>query len=194
MAKLTVEQFINKLGRQRRITQDILIDAVNRTTRILRRRVIDTHFNNSPRSPGARSVSKQSGRLQKSIVFSRAKPEGRLGVSADMRIGTKYATTHVARNRRGKKRITGKGKLAIPTDFARNASGVPIAPPLDPRWKPTRIVNNIIFGQLGGREVPLFTLTKSVVVPQRISIARDIVKPGEDILKQQILRETKKIL
>jgi len=166
--------------------------AVDRTTRILRRQIIAKHFTSGP-SP--KSVKKQSGKLQKSIRFSKAKASGKLGVTADFTIGTKYATTHVARKNRGKKRITAKrGMLAIPTDFARNASGVPIAPPRDPRWAPTSIVNNIIFGQLGGSRVPLFVLKKSVVVPQRVSLFRDIIKPGEAILKQQILAETKKIL
>ena len=192
MAKLTVEQFINKLGRQRRITQDLLMKAIDRTTRILRRQVIAKHFTNGP-SP--KSVQKRSGKLQKSIRFSKAQPVGNLGAVASFTIGTKYATTHVARKNRGKKRITARGgALAIPTDFARNAAGVPIAPPLDPRWAPTSIVNGIIFGQLGGSRVPLFTLRKSVVVPQRVSLFRDIIKPGEAILKQQIQAETKKIL
>jgi hypothetical protein len=112
-----------------------------------------------------------------------------------MSIGTQYASTHVAQNRRRKQRIRGRrGKLAIPTDFARSASGVPVAPPRDPRWAPTKVVQNIIFGQLGGQEVPLFVLKDSVVVPQRISIVRDIIRPGEDILKEQIARETKNIL
>jgi hypothetical protein len=193
LAKITIERFIRKLGRQRKITEDVLRMAIDRTTRILRRKIIEQHFSNTS-APGARSVRKQSGKLQKSIRFSKAVPDGK-GFSSTMTIGTKYASTHVAQNRRGKKRITGKkGLLAIPTRFARNAAGVPIAPPRDSRWKPTHIAGNIIFGQLGSQEVPLFVLKKSVVVPQRISIARDILKPGEEILKQQILRETKKIL
>lgn len=194
MARLTVEQFIRKLGRQKRVTQEILTTAINRTTRILRKRVVEKHFSNNPRSPGSRSVSSNSGKLQKSIRFSKAQPVSG-GSAANMTIGTKYATTHVALNRRRKKRITAKrGMLAIPTDFARTARGVPIAPPLDPRWAPTKIVKNVIFGHVGSQVVPLFVLKKSVVVPQRISVARDIVKPGEDILKEQIRRETDKIL
>ena len=192
MARITIEQFINKLQRQRRITQDILIKAVDRTTRILRKQVVTKHFT---KGPSPKSVKKQSGKLQKSIRFSKAQPAGKLGVTADFSIGTQYATTHVARKNRAKKRITAKrGFLAIPTDFARTAAGVPIAPPLDPRWAPTSIVKNIIFGQSGGQRVPLFVLKKSVVVPQRVSVFRDIIKPGEAILKQQIQAETKKIL
>jgi hypothetical protein len=189
---LTIEQFINKLGRQRRITQDILMKAVDRTTRILRKQVVTKHFTTGPRP---KSVKKQSGKLQKSIRFSKSKPVGRLGVTADFTIGTRYATTHVARRNRGKTRITGKrGLLAIPTDFARTPAGVPIAPPRDPRWAPTAVIGNIIFGRLGSSKVPLFVLKKSVVVPQRVSVFRDIIKPGEAILKQQIQLETKKIL
>ncbi len=193
MAKITLDRFIRKLGRQKSITQDILLDAMNRTTRILRRKVIEKHFNNTS-APGARSVRKQSGKLQKSIRFSKAVPVGK-GVAANLTIGTEYATTHVALIRRRKKRIRPKkGRfLAIPTRFARAASGVPIAPPLDPRWKPTSIVNGVIFGHVGTQRLPLFVLKTSVLVPQRISVARDIIKPGEEILKQQILRETKKL-
>ena len=193
MAKITIDQFIRKLNNQKGITQDILTTAMNRTTRILRRLIVERHFNNTA-GPGPRAVRRQSGKLQKSIRFSKAVPFSE-GVASTMTIGTKYATTHVARHRRGKVRITAKrGFLAIPTRFARNAAGVPIAPPLDPRWAPTHIVKNIIFGQLGSSEVPLFVLKKSVLVPQRISIARDIIKPGEEILKQQILKETDRIL
>ena len=191
MAKLTIEQFLRKLGRQRKITSDVLRQAIDRTTRILRKQVITKHFTTGPRP---KSVAKRSGKLQKSIRFSKAKPEGQ-GFSASFVIGTKYATTHVARRNRGKTRISGKkGLLAIPTDFARTAAGVPIAPPLDPRWAPTSIVNNIIFGHIGTSRVPLFVLKKSVVVPQRVSVFRDIIQPGEAILKQQIQAETKKIL
>ncbi len=194
MAKITIERFIRKLGRQRRITQDILLDAMNRTTRILRRKVVEKHFSNTT-APGLRSVRTQSGKLKKSIRISKAFAVGQ-GVAADLTIGTKYATTHVARQRRRKKTIRPKkGRyLAIPTGFARNAAGVPIAPPLDPRWAPTKIVKNIIFGQAGGQEVPLFVLKTSVVVLQRISILRDIIAPGEEILKNEILKETKKLL
>jgi hypothetical protein len=193
LAKLTIDQFIRKLGQQQKNVQRVLLTALNRTTVILKRQVIKTHFSNV-NSPGPRAVRKQSGKLQRSIRISQAVPENR-GVTANMTIGTVYAKVHVARNKRGKTRITARrGKLAIPTRFARNASGVPIAPPRDPRWKPTHIVNNIIFGQAGGKSVPLFVLKKSVVVPQRISIAQDIVKPAQRIFKQQILREIKKIL
>ena len=193
MAKITIEQFIRKLGRQKSIVQDVLMKAMNRTTSILRRQVIEKHFNNTVAS-GARSVRKQSGKLQRSITVSKAFPIA-TGVEATMMIGTQYATTHVARGQPGKKRITGKrGFLAIPTRFARNAAGVPTAPPRDPRWAPTFIANNIIFGQLGTRQVPLFVLKKSVLVPQRVSVSRDIVQPGQNIFKQQILREIHKIL
>ncbi|MHA2265757.1 MAG: hypothetical protein ACXAEN_25475 [Candidatus Thorarchaeota archaeon] len=158
----------------------------------MRKQIITKHFT---RGPAPKSVKKQSGKLQKSIRFSRAKPEGNLGATADLTIGTKYATTHIARKNRGKTRITAKrGKLAIPMAAARDSRGVPIAPPLDPRWAPTKIVENIIWGQVGGATEPLFVLKKSVVVPQRISLFRDIIRPGEVILKQQISAETKKIL
>tara|TARA_R110000772_G_scaffold267971_1_gene393525 strand:- start:3751 stop:4257 length:507 start_codon:yes stop_codon:yes gene_type:complete len=167
---------------------------MDRTTRILRKQVIQKNFNNTA-APGPRAVRKQSGKLQKSIRFSKARPRGK-GVEADFTIGAKYATTHVGLKQRRKKRITAKGggALAIPTDFARDARGVPIAPPLDARWKPTWIINDMIFGQLGGQAVPLFTLRKSVVVPQRISVLKDILTPGQEILRQQILAETDKIL
>lgn len=192
MARLTIEQYLRKLGRQRKITSDALRTAIDRTTRLLRKRVIAKHFT---KGPAPKSVAKRSGKLQKSIRFSRAKPVGQ-GFQADFTIGTQYATTHVARKNRGKVRITPKKRkfLAIPTDFARTPAGVPIAPPRDPRWAPTQVIGNVIFGHLGSSKVPLFVLKKSVTVPQRVSVLRDIIQPGEAILKQQIQIETKKIL
>lgn len=183
---------MKELQRKGKTLDDLMIKAMDRTTRILRRKVIEKHFSNTT-APSARAVRKQSGKLQRSITFSRAISVGGK-VSANLRIGTKYGGIHVAKNKRTKTTISGRPFLAIPTRFARDARGVPLAPPLDPRWKPTRIVNGIIFGQLGGSSVPLFTLRRSVEVPQRVSMERDVIKPGKQILIQQLSVEIKKVL
>ncbi len=192
MAKFTPVGFAKELERRGKKLDDVLIKAMNRTTVILRKQVIKKHFSNVSK-PTARAVRKQSGSLQKSIVFSRAKSVGGI-VSANLQIKSPYGGVHVARDVKGKTRIQGRPFLAIPTRFARNAAGVPIAPPLDARWKPTRIANGIIFGSLGGVQVPLFTLRRSVIVPQRVSMQTDVIVPGKRIYIQQLSQEIKKVL
>lgn len=192
MAKFTPEGFAKELERRGEKLTDVLIKAMNRTTVILRKQVINKHFSNVNR-PTARAVRKQSGSLQKAIVFSRAKSEGGI-VSASLQIKSRYGAVHVARDVKGTTRIQGRPFLAIPTRFARNAAGVPIAPPRDPRWKPTHIANGIIFGNFHGVQVPLFTLKRSVVVPQRVSMQTDVIVPGKRIYIQQLSQEIKKVL
>jgi hypothetical protein len=192
LGKFTIEGFQKELTRKGRKLDDILIKALNRTTIILRKQVIRQHFNEQTR-PTATAVRKQSGKLQKAIVFSRAKVVGGI-VSADLKINRIYGGIHVAKGVKSTTTITGRPVLAIPTRFARNAAGVPIAPPRDARWKPTHIAKGIIFGNLGGKQVPLFTLRRSVVIPQRVSMEQDVIVPGKRIYIQQLSQEIKTVL
>jgi hypothetical protein len=113
---------------------------------------------------------------------------------ATFSISAPYAGVHIGK-RGTKTRITGKrGNLAIPTRFARNASGVPHGiGPRDSRFEikfvaKTRTGSKVMFGTVKGKKgvLPLFTLKKSVIVPTRVDVQGDIVKPAERIYKQQV--------
>ena len=91
--------------------------------------------------------------------------------------------------------MSGKsGNLAIPTKFARLASGEPLGTgPRDPRYDIkftaiTRKGSKVMFGTRSGSKkiLPLFTLIKSVIVPTRVDINKDIVKPAQAMYKRLV--------
>jgi hypothetical protein len=175
------------------------VSALNKTTALLKRKVIAQHL----RGPtGVSSVRRQSGRLIKSLQISKAKLERRrfLGGSravAIFRFNSEYAGVHIGkRGKRKKIRPKSAQFLAIPTKFARSSSGRPLGSPRDPRWGRTFVAHDIIWGTRAGtkRPRPLFVLRDSVIVPQRIDVKKDIVKPGQAIYRQKIEEGLRRIL
>ena len=177
---------------RRRIDQinKLKVTALNKTLNQLKKMVITEHLS-GPTTPS--SVRKQSGTLSKSIVITKAAlATGRFGrtvASATFTFTDPKAKVHIGkRGKRTKIRPVHGQFLAIPTSYARTKSGVPLGGPLNPRWGRTFVANDIIFGTKGRGKtaLPLFTLRDEVVVPQRVDIKIDIVRPGEVIYKNHI--------
>ena len=167
------------------------VTALDATLRELKRIVITQHLKGPT---GGSSVRRQSGELIKSIVVGKARLEGGRFFGgkravAIFRFTSKYAGIHIGKRGKSTTIRPKRAKfLAIPTKFARAKNGRPLGPPRDPRWGKTFVRNNTIFGTRAGTKSPrpLFALRKSVVVPQRVSIKTDIVKPGQAIYNQKI--------
>ena len=120
-------------------------------------------------------------------------------VTGGVVVGAKYAVVHIGpRGSTFTIRPKSKQFLAIPTDFAKTASGVAKGAPRDPIWGPTFIAKGIIFGYVGGQKaapegvrqrraagetmtkqqiIPLFILKSQVVVPRRIDMQLDVLDP-----------------
>ena len=187
---------------KRRLKQidKLKVTALNKTLIELKRKVISEHL----KGPTAtKSVRRQSGNLIKSIHISKARlKRGFFGFGASRAVATfrftsEYAGIHIGkRGKRTKIRPKRSQFLAIPTKFARSASGKPLGSPRDPRWGRTFVAHDIIWGTRAGtkRPRPLFVLRDSVIVPQRIDIKKDIVKPGQAIYKRKISEGLKRIL
>lgn len=187
MARVTPLQMVRKLQARRKRLQQLMVTALNKTLPLLKQRLIKTNLSAKPTAT-SHSIRRQSGKLQKSVTFSKATPAKGFSV-ATFTISASYAKVHIGNKFTGRTVIRPRGKfLAIPTRFARKKSGEPIAGPRDPRWGRTFVANDIIFGTLGKNKSvkPLFTLRTSVVVPQRVSVKRDIVKPAQQIYEQKI--------
>ncbi len=179
-----------RLGR----LNSLLVNAMDRTLVATKARVIAKHLN--AKQTGVRSVRKQSGKLQKSIVTTKAVRGPNTTAVATFTISSKYAKVHIGKHG-AVTRITARGNnLAIPTKFARRASGEPLGSgPRDPRFSMkftaiTRKGSKVMFGTKGGggKILPLFTLRKSVLVPTRVDINRDIVKPAQ-AMYMRLVRE-----
>ena len=166
---------------------------MDRTLFATKQRVIAKHL--SAKRPKAKTaVRKQSGKLQRSIITTKAKPGRNQTAVATFTISSKYAKVHIGR-RGAVTRMSGKsGNLAIPTKFARLASGEPLGTgPRDPRYDIkftaiTRKGSKVMFGTRSGSKkiLPLFTLVKSVIVPTRVDIQQDIVKPAQALYKRLV--------
>lgn len=175
------------------------VTALNKTLILLKRKVITEHLSGPT---GSSTVRRQSGKLKKSIQISKATLQrGRFGGSsravAIFRFNSEYAGIHIGkRGSRTKIRPKRAKFLAIPTKFARSSTGRPLGSPRDPRWGRTFVAHDIIWGTPKGRKNPrpLFVLRDSVIVPQRIDIKKDIVKPGQEIYKQKIREGLARIL
>ena len=167
------------------------LTALNATLILLKRKVISQHLSGPT---GPTSVRRQSGTLKKSIQTTKATlKRGRFGggsrAVAIFRFNTEYAGVHIGKRGKRTKIRPKRGQfLAIPTKFARAASGKPLGGPRDPRWGRTFVAHDIIWGTRAGtkRPRPLFVLRDSVIVPQRVDIKQDIVKPGQKIYRQKI--------
>lgn len=205
MAKrpLTPKQYARVLRTRIKRIDKLKLTAMDKTVRELRKRVITRHLS-GPTT--AHSVRKQSGTLIKSIITTKATLSkgffrGIFGGS-DSAVATftfqdPKAHVHIGkRGRRTKIRPVRGTFLAIPTSFARNKSGVPQGGPLSGKWKNTFVAGDIIFGSKSrGRKVlPLFTLRDEVIVPQRVDIKLDIVRPGEVIYMRHIRAGLDRIL
>jgi len=181
-----------KLMRSRLKRIDTLkVAALNQTLVLLKRKVISQHLSGPT---GSKSVRRQSGNLKKSITTSKAKlVRGRFGGSsravAIFRFNSEYAGVHIGkRGKRTKIRPKRSQFLAIPTKFARASNGRPLGSPRDPRWGRTFVAHDIIWGTRAGTKKPrpLFVLRDSVIVPQRVDIKKDIVKPDQAIYRRKI--------
>ena len=178
-----------RLGR----LKSLLVNAMDRTLVATKQRVITKHLS-SKRKKAARAIRKQSGSLQRSITTTKATRGANNTAVASFTISSKYAKVHIGK-RGAVTRITGRsGNLAIPTKFARLASGEPLGSgPRDPRYDikfvaKTRKGSKVMFGtRSGGKKIlPLFTLVKSVVVPTRVDTQQDIVKPAQAMYKRLV--------
>lgn len=175
------------------------VSALNATLILLKRLVITKHLSGPT---GSSSVRRQSGKLKKSITTTKAVLQrGRFGggtkAVAIFRFNSEYAGIHIGkRGRRTKIRPVRAQFLAIPTKFARSSSGRPLGPPRDPRWGRTFVAHDIIWGTRAGTKKPrpLFVLRDSVIVPQRIDVKKDIVKPGRAIYRRKIEEGLQRIL
>lgn len=191
-SEVSPQQEARILRRRIREVQKLRLSALSLTLKELRKHVIDRHLS-GPTTPT--SVRKQSGKLSRSIRLS--KPS----VSAGQAVATFTFTDPKAKVHIGKRGRKTRIKpvrsqfLAIPTRYARRKSGEPFGGTSDPRWGSTYVFQNTIFGTKGrGRKtLPLFTLREQVVVPQRVDINIDIVKPGELIYKRHIEAGLKKV-
>lgn len=177
-----------------------MLDAMNQTVVITKKNLIVKHLNEKRTKPNA--VRKQSGRLQKSILTTKATRGRGTTAVATFTINSPYAGVHIGK-RGARTRITGrKGNLAIPTRFARRATGEPSGVgPRDPRFNikyvaKTRKGTKVMFGTAAGSKnvVPLFTLVKSVVVPTRVDTQKDIVRPAESTYKRLVRQGLRKAL
>ncbi len=158
---------------------------------------------------GSSSVSRRTGGLARSVEARKPEVSG-TKISGGISLSQKYAPVHIGpRGSRVTIRPRSKRFLAIPTDFAKTAAGVPKGPPLSPIWGPTFIAKGVIFGYAAGAGgssegsrqrraagekigkqsiIPLFILKSQVVVPRRIDPQADLlakIKPGfyEDLKK-----------
>jgi hypothetical protein len=200
LAKFTPKQYAKVLQKRIRRVEQLVLTAMDQTVVLTKKQLITKHLNEKRTKPTA--VRKQSGRLQKSIVTTKASRGRGLTAVATFSITSKYAGVHIGK-RGARTRITGRrGKLAIPTKFARRASGEPSGVgPRDPRFNikyvaKSRKGNTIMFGTASGSKnvVPLFTLVKSVVVPTRVDTQKDIVRPAEATYKRLVRQGLRKAL
>lgn len=187
----TPRQQAQRIRSQIKKIDKLKVSALNVTLKLLKQIVIKQHLSGPT---GSKSVRRQSGKLKKSIVTTKAKlVRGRFfGGSkavAIFRFNSEYAGIHIGkRGRRTKIRPKTAQFLAIPTKFARASNGRPLGPPRDPRWGRTFVAHDIIWGTRAGTKHPrpLFVLRDSVIVPQRVDVKKDIVKPGQAIYKKKI--------
>jgi len=196
LAKFTPKQEARRMQNRLKKLNTLLLTAMNRTLPKVKKLVLSQHMNASPRATRT-AVRKQSGKLRKSVTFTPAvRGVGGAVAVSTFRISAPYAGVHIGK-RGAKTRITARrGNLAIPTKFARYASGVPIGTgPRDPRFNikfvaKTRTGSKVMFGTMKGKSgvLPLFTLKRSVVVPTRIDTRKDIVRPAQAIYNR-IVRE-----
>lgn len=187
---------LQRMGR----LKSLMVNAMDRTLVATRIRVIAKHLN--AKRTGATTVRKQSGKLQKSIVTTKAVRGPNSTAVATFTISSKYAKVHIGK-RGAVTRITARrGNLAIPTKFARGPRGVPLGSgPRDPRFNMkftaiTRSGSKVMFGTKGGggKILPLFTLRKSVLVPTRVDINKDIVNPAQAMYKRLVREGLRKAL
>jgi hypothetical protein len=173
--------------------KSLMVNAMDRTLTATKQRVITKHLS-AKRKKAKRSVRKQSGKLQRSILTTKATQGKNFTAVASFTISSQYAKVHIGK-RGTVTRISSRGPhLAIPTKFARLPSGEPLgAGPRDPRYDIkftaiTRKGSKVMFGTRSGSKkvVPLFTLRKSVVVPTRVDINKDIVQPAQAMYKRLV--------
>lgn len=195
--QFTPEQYARTLRSQASRMLQLQVTALNRTLIALKQQVIRDNLSGPT---GNSSVRKQSAKLSRSIITSKASlGRGRLGATvavATFRFDSEYAGIHIGKKGASTTLRAKRSKfLAIPTKYARSATGRPLGSPRDPRWGRTFASNGIIWGaQAGSRNPrPLFVLRKSVVVPQRIDFIQNIVKPGQAIYKRLIEAGLKRI-
>lgn len=178
-----------RLGR----LNSLLLNAMDRTLTATKARVITKHLS-AKRKKAKTAVRKQSGKLQNSILTTKATKGPNTTAVASFTITSQYAKVHIGK-RGAVTRISARGpNLAIPTKFARLPSGEPLgAGPRDPRFdmKFTAITakgSKVMFGTVGGKKKirPLFTLRKSVVVPVRVDINQDIVRPAQALYNRLV--------
>ena len=190
---VTPRQEAKILERRMGRLKSLLVNAMDRTLVMTKQRVIERHLS-AKRKKAARAVRKQSGNLQRSITTTKATRGANTTAVATFTISSKYAKVHIGK-RGARTRITARGNnLAIPTKFARAASGEPLGiGPRDPRYNIkftaiTRKGSKVMFGTRGGSDkiLPLFTLRKSVVVPVRVDINQDIVRPAQALYKRLV--------
>jgi hypothetical protein len=198
--RVTPKQEAKRLRSRLKRIDKLKVTALNATLVLLKRKVISEHLSGPT---GVNSVRRQSGKLKKSIQTSKARLErGRFGLGATravaiFRFNSEYAGVHIGkRGRRTKIRPKRAQFLAIPTKFARSSTGRPLGSPRDPRWGRTFVAHDIIWGTRAGTKNPrpLFVLRDSVIVPQRVDIKKDIVKPGQAIYKRKIEEGLQRIL
>ena len=191
MAKRTPRQEARVLKTRRKRIRKLQVTALGATLKILKRKVINEHLKGPT---GVKSVRRQSGSLIKSILVSKARLErgrffGGNRAVATFKFTSEYAGIHIGkRGKRTKIRPKRAQFLAIPTKFARSKNGRPLGPPRDPRWGRTFVAHDIIWGTRAGTKNPrpLFVLRDSVIVPQRVDVRKDIVKPGQRIYREKI--------
>jgi hypothetical protein len=197
--RVTPRQEVKILKSRLKRIDKLKLTALNATLVLLKRKVLKEHLSGPT---GATTVRRQSGKLKKSITTSKAVlKRGRFGGAsravAIFRFNSEYAGIHIGKRGKRTKIRPKRGQfLAIPTKFARAANGRPLGGPRDSRWGRTFVAHDIIWGTRSGTKSPrpLFVLRESVIVPQRIDIKKDIVKPGQAIYRRKIEEGLRKIL
>ena len=147
-------------------------------------------------STGPKQLARNSGRIEKKTTATRAKRSAS-GVSASINIDVPYASIHFPEGKRTRTVINArKGQaLAIPLAGIKGPNKRPLFKPRSPQILGKYAAKGILYGRINNKEkqIPLFLLRTSVVVPARASVERDLKPEGERILKEVIEREAKKI-
>jgi hypothetical protein len=198
---VTPRQEAKILDKRMRRLKGLLVSTMDRTLTATKQRVIQKNLS-ATRRKAKTAVRKQSGKLQRSVITTKAVRGPNFTAVASFTISSKYAKVHIGK-RGAVTRIRARGNnLAIPTRFARQPSGEPLGiGPRDPRFNMkftaiTRKGSKVMFGtKSGGSQVlPLFTLVKSVVVPIRVDINKDIVRPAQALYKRLVQQGIRRAL
>lgn len=190
------ERAARQIERQvKQFTGPRMIRIVNEAIRALRDLIKTRHMGGA--GTGPKRLARNTGKMEERTTATRAKVSGAGDVSASIRINVPYANIHFSEDGRTRTVIRPKTRqaLAIPLPGIKGPNKRAMFAPRSREITGKYAENGVLYGVLPGKwsRKPLFLLRQSVVVPARISVARDIQPEGERILTEIIEREAKKI-